>query len=252
MHPPAAETDFKTRLAYVLGGRKSTPWAQRLGIKGGTIVRMTNEGIPPTYETLVKILRTENVSLSWLLDGKGAPFHVLRTDSDLDTLMALDEELNDPGWKVAWLHGEAFHALVLFQPAVITNNHDTLEYVAISVISGPVGVAVKEKLRAMEMRLATSAAVDDSTLMSLHAGLLGTWHLLGDGVRQGGVVDLARSPQLPKLETRDFRRAAERDPPEYSGMPPVHRVWNLMTAAEREALKIVLAPFLDGIARRVK
>ena len=25
---------------------------------------------------------------------------------------------------------EAFHALVLFQPAVITNNHDTLEYVA--------------------------------------------------------------------------------------------------------------------------
>ena len=249
--PPTDLTTFLGRLNWLLAGRKLTPWATQLGMSGSTIARL-GEGVPPKHESLVKILRTENVSLSWLLDGKGAPFHVLRTDSDLDTLMALDEELNDPGWKVAWLHGEIQHALVLFQPAVIENSRDSLDYIAISVISGPVGAAVKDKLRAMEMRLATSAAVNDNTLALLHAGLLGTRHLLGDGLQPGGLVDLARAPQLPKRETRDFLRLTERDPPEYSGMPPVHRVWNLMTAAEREALKIVLAPFLDGIARRVK
>lgn len=64
-------TGFRDRLALVIGEEKPFPWADRMGLSPGVFTRMWNDGIPPKAQHLVLIASKENVSIDWLLTGKG-------------------------------------------------------------------------------------------------------------------------------------------------------------------------------------
>ncbi len=239
--PPGADADFETRLRWLLAGRSATPWAKRLGLGGGSIKRLTSDGGKPSADALVRIMRTENVSLRWLLDGEGPPFHVTRTGSEDETLQELEDEAADDGWRVALLQGANADALLLFQPVEMDVKGAPLRYVSVRVIAGPVGDAVRERLLQLGVRLAAVANLSPETMAALYAGRLGTWQLLGNG--KGGLVSLAERGSL---------RAAVGEPQAmgYGAMPPLARLWPVMTDVERTALNLLLGPFLREVDSR--
>jgi hypothetical protein len=63
------------RFEFLLRGRKPYTWAQSVALSRGAIHRLQN-GSFPDPEKLVPACRVENISLSWWLDGIGAPYIV--------------------------------------------------------------------------------------------------------------------------------------------------------------------------------
>ena len=74
------EQNFIERLAQVLAERKPTPWGERLGFNKSTVSRIFS-GVVPGSEILNAIMRYENISLSWLLSGKGDQFLIERVQT---------------------------------------------------------------------------------------------------------------------------------------------------------------------------
>lgn len=73
MQLPGGGEAFKQRLLKVAAGRKLTPWLMSLGWTRTDVARV-NRGHIPGPEKLALLVDTENVSLSWLLAGKGDPW----------------------------------------------------------------------------------------------------------------------------------------------------------------------------------
>ncbi|MBF0162590.1 MAG: LexA family transcriptional regulator [Magnetococcales bacterium] len=62
---------FKARLAQVIGQQDPYPWAASLGIGKSTFAGPWRNGAIPQTKTLLKIAQHTNISLNWLLTGKG-------------------------------------------------------------------------------------------------------------------------------------------------------------------------------------
>ena len=58
------------RLAFLLRGRKPFVWNRSVHLSNGAVQRM-NQGKWPDPAKLVPACRIENVSLTWLLEGRG-------------------------------------------------------------------------------------------------------------------------------------------------------------------------------------
>lgn len=59
------------RLTILIGKEKPFAWAKRIGIPSATFSRLWNDGVVPKADTLLCIAKAENVSIDWLLTGKG-------------------------------------------------------------------------------------------------------------------------------------------------------------------------------------
>lgn len=240
---PPSEGSFAERLAWLLQGRKPTTWARELGMGGGTVSKLSGpDASPPAADNLVRICRAENVSLSWLLDGKGEPFHVTRTCSLEETLQVLDDELQDPGWKVVQVYDGHGAALVLHQQVQVeAAGEKPYQYTAVNLIVGPFGQSVFHLLE--ERRISPRyAIVSQEALREIHAGRVGTWRLFG-GEKVRGLIDLQTPAVLALM-------VAEPPRPSYGEYPPIMTLWPRMTDEERNALRILLTPFLEQIDRR--
>ncbi|MEO5340639.1 MAG: helix-turn-helix domain-containing protein [Magnetococcus sp. MYC-9] len=68
-----AERDpgFKRRLAKIIGQQEPYPWAASLGIGKSTFAGPWRNGAIPQTRTLLKIAQNTNISLNWLLTGRG-------------------------------------------------------------------------------------------------------------------------------------------------------------------------------------
>lgn len=89
---------YIARLSRVLDGRKPYPWAAANGLSRGTIGRML-KGALPDPETLIPALRSEGLSLTWLLTGQGTPYVVHTPISDAqgaDLIRQYLEEMGSP------------------------------------------------------------------------------------------------------------------------------------------------------------
>lgn len=62
---------FHERLRKLVGDEPPYAWSRRIGIQKGTMDGLWNGRAMPQTKTLLKIDRHTNVSLSWLLSGKG-------------------------------------------------------------------------------------------------------------------------------------------------------------------------------------
>ncbi|MBF0461073.1 MAG: LexA family transcriptional regulator [Magnetococcales bacterium] len=62
---------FRERLAKVIGQQDPYPWAESLGIGKSTFAGPWNKGAMPQTKTLLKIALNTDISLNWLLTGRG-------------------------------------------------------------------------------------------------------------------------------------------------------------------------------------
>lgn len=65
---------FKERLAFVIGNEPPYTWAKRIGLGKSTLAGILNEGANPRTSTLIKIATSTDISINWLLTGKGSPW----------------------------------------------------------------------------------------------------------------------------------------------------------------------------------
>jgi len=134
-------------------------------------------------DVLATVCRVENVSLSWLLEGKGAPYLVNRTTCDSEAAGILEDLVGGgTGWSVYQLRDTAGkEAVVLTQPASFERKGEWVEYTEVEVIAGEVGERARDVINASNANLERHwLDVDEITLRRLAAGQLGTWQLIGD------------------------------------------------------------------------
>lgn len=166
------------RLRILLRGRKKHPWAASLGISRGTADRMFRGEIPG-HETLGLIMRAENISISWLTEGAGAPYLVRWFTTDEEALKYLDELLELQDWTVHRLtDGEKIDVLILYAPAEVEYKGTTVRYTEINVIAG-VSLRVVARLAELPSHRLTHAST--AVVAAVGSGVeAGTWRLLHD------------------------------------------------------------------------
>lgn len=155
----------------------------------GTISRLF-EGRIPTADTLTAICRAENCSLSWLLDGKGAPYLVGHCDSDEECAERLDDLLAENGWSVYLLTDGERHALALVQPGQFDVKGRPVDYAILEMLAGPFGNRVAIQLSGC---ITSGTPVSHVRLPAEHMtrvcrGEVGTHELLQ---REGGLLRFA-------------------------------------------------------------
>jgi phage repressor protein C with HTH and peptisase S24 domain len=62
---------FRDRLAQVIGEEEPYPWAERIGIGKSTFAGIWRKGAMPQTKTLLKIAQNTDISVNWLLTGRG-------------------------------------------------------------------------------------------------------------------------------------------------------------------------------------
>ncbi|MBF0107599.1 MAG: helix-turn-helix transcriptional regulator [Magnetococcales bacterium] len=65
---------LKERLEFVIGREAPYAWATRIGLGKSTLAGILNNGACPRTSTLIKIAMNTNISLNWLLTGRGSPW----------------------------------------------------------------------------------------------------------------------------------------------------------------------------------
>lgn len=253
--PIADPITFSQRLKLLLGLRKMTPWATELRIPSGTMTRMfQGQGIPPTYETLVRIMRTENVSLSWLLGGDCAPFLVARTVDDDETAELVKAHMEDGfGGEFVVLGGGGLGAILMYDEAEIDHPNGTISYLAVDLIAGPIGSRA-----AMMLRQAAPAGgpstrnVGTAAMRDLYAGRLGTYDLLGDDNGDALIfpykvyredispLDLDRKGRIAEIQTEYAATTVQR----------FAEAWPRMQEAEQDVMTRLLEPFIRDVSQR--
>lgn len=250
---PAHSITFSQRLKLLLGPRKMTPWATELRIPSGTMTRMfQGDGIPPTYETLVRIMRTENTSLSWLLGGDCAPFLVSHTIDDAGSAELLQAHVSDSDtWEVVVLGGGDLGAILLHEEGAIEHPNGTIHYTAIELIAGPIGPRTAAVLHQISPRGLATRNVGRPTMRAIYAGKLGTYRLVGD--HAGGLVQpgkIYRQDVSPLNLTPGGRLAEIRAEYTATMTQRFTEAWPRLQDSEREIMTRLLEPFLDHVTHR--
>lgn len=204
------------------------------------------EGRPPSYEFLVRMMRTENASLSWLLGARVAPFLRSTATSDADTAQILDAHLSDECWSVALLTEGMAAVWVLHQPAAIEYTNGVTHYRATAIIAGPSGDATAALLaRYGHATLPHVQQIQPAAMHALTSGYVGTYHLFGDE-RTRGLIDSSSARHGLSLHdalSGNARHVAE-SAALYQVMPQPAReivdAWDTLPADRRRALELVV------------
>lgn len=168
---------------------------------------------------LALVARTENVSISWLLEGKGRPFIVHRFDTDESAAGHLERLLAEcPGWNVYEIFSEDGRAAItLTRAGTIERKGSWIDYTLAEVIVGAVGDKAQSVVRHHERENQMhSITVDNDTMSRLTSGQLGTWLLVGDtespGILHGARADnrirdaVARYAPMPSDASKGVAR----------------------------------------------
>jgi phage repressor protein C with HTH and peptisase S24 domain len=72
MYTEQLKPGFKERLQQIIGDQAPHSWARNVGIGKSTFDGIWNKGAKPQLRTLLKIAWKTDISMSWLLTGKGS------------------------------------------------------------------------------------------------------------------------------------------------------------------------------------
>lgn len=244
---------FADRLRRVIGGRKISPWARQMGIPDGTRSRMLKDGgIPPTYDTLARIMRVENVSISWMLGGSTPPYLVYRPADEQCAGEAMAELLEEEaGWQIHLLVSGRRTAWLLVQPAELDHTNGVIRYWATALIAGPVGATTLAAIEQWRGGIIQGVhTLPSETMTDLYEGKLGTWQLVGQPHDPtAGLID-ARSDQNINLTSAPPVQLRVAEDGINEPLKPLNEWWPLLAEAERSALMTLLDPFLENVRQR--
>jgi hypothetical protein len=242
-YSPVRETSIEERLQRVAYGRDIHPWLKGLGLSSGTISRLRH-GHLPAPERLVPIARTERVSLSWLIDGRGPPFLVHHFQAASSLRLFLDELLVEAGVHACLVHaGEpGFCAAVFMLPAELVLGADkVLPYTVVEVVVGPFARGVLPVPERGEVYAGFGLLqVAPDVLRRLARGAMGNPELLAhidDGAQVCAREDW--EDLVDRLCARAPRAVAEPAPPAYTGQ---------LDLALLERLEVELAELAQALA----
>lgn len=178
------------RLETLLNGRRKYPWGQAVTLSRGAIDKLFNGEILH-HQLMGAITRAENVSLSWLTEGRGSPYMVNRVSTDKEAADTIRDILEDePGnwaiYRVMNKEDQRQSLVVLTQPGEYSYEHrgkrSTLTYKIVEIISGPLGKRVYELLRNHEY---ISVRMPYEKFEMLARGWIGNHDLFGDQGKEG-------------------------------------------------------------------
>lgn len=186
---------FLSRLLWVLGGQEKYPWCERIGVgagRGNTMFGTRDKpATPPTAEALNAIMRYENVSITWLLDGKGAPCLVNIFTRDGEAARWVAAELQAHSWEVHVLTDRQTYVLVMTRPDRYQVKERHIDYTRVEIVAG---VLAGETLAVVRQRPAGQPSyrvdLDQDTLQSVARGQVSNLPLL----RSEGALLLRRQP----------------------------------------------------------
>lgn len=170
---------FRDRILKVMAGREQKTWGDNLGLKKSRVSNMCR-GMPPTSDALTAISRAENVSIDWLLTGRGRPYHVRTSLDDEATAEDLAEHL-DESWTITVAQcphpgRPPMAAIILTQPATYRMGERDIAYTALVVIAGVIGPKTRALLGASASDHDLQALdLDAETLRRLIDGELGAY-----------------------------------------------------------------------------
>lgn len=219
-----------------------------------------DDGLPPTYETLAKITRTENASLSWLIEGIGSPYLYALVPDDAELVEEVEARLDDETWRVGAITDGEHITVVLHQYAQLVEKRGLIHYRAVDILSGRLGPLITAKLAALQERHRGAIVKKigrDEMLQGLRDGW-GSYQLFGD---QGSKplldgVGMDKSP----MSMRDSR-VAEAAPPPYAraGRGPLRADLLRLTSVipdlepdECTALNVLIGAMADRVEARKK
>ena len=169
--------DFEKRLRMLLSGRKIHSWGDKIGLTKTILTRM-NKGIMPGADKLTPAIRTENLSLSWLIDGIGSPYLVNHCTSDEDCCATLDEFYIEK-WNTYLLLCGQEKTIVLTQPGSYEINDDPYQYTIIEVLAGEVDEMTLQRIgETANGKNIFCKDVSSETMKQLAKGQIGTYQLL--------------------------------------------------------------------------
>ena len=173
---------FTDRIEKVLGGRKLYPWASALHVSNTAANRM-KQGVIPGSEILSAICRTENVSLSWLVEGKGNPFIVTTYKSDKELAAELSRHFEDAHYSVALIYDGQELVVELSEASSLSYKNKWIDFIDYQYLSAPLG---EQTRRLLLTEYAVRAAhwqecyLDPERMNQLQKGELGPFHLYGN------------------------------------------------------------------------
>lgn len=159
---------IRGRLAYIAHGRAPTPWLQGYGVSKGSVSDILANHHRPKADTLLPMVRAENVSLHWLLDGVGAPFRVHAAAGDGEALDYLTTLFEEKGWHGMVYTDGARTVLVLTRPGEQRIRDRWHKYTILEVITGAGERSLA--LAADECRSLRYCRVDTASLAALARG----------------------------------------------------------------------------------
>ncbi|WP_422134971.1 hypothetical protein [Endozoicomonas sp. ALD040] len=174
--------EFSERISAILHGRKLYPWAQALNISSG-IARRIGQNVIPGSEILTAICRTENVSLNWLLDGRGNPYLIDRCDSDEVLAEQLAHHFEDCAYKVHLIHDGSDLVIELSEKAQLEYKGKCVDYVEYEYLTGSLGEKTR-KILLEQYKLDPNqwfdALLEPNSVQKLQKGVMGPFQLYGD------------------------------------------------------------------------
>jgi len=191
------------RLRKVLGEERSPwKWAEQVLLSTGAISRLLKDSVPDPAK-LIPAIRVENLSLTWLLDGYGAPFIVAALPTDraaaqlLDTMLA-DEP--DSAVLVAWSdHG---YTVVVHTPVIAEHAGKSYSYRQTNILGGaapgPQTRAVVDAFAARQHNTwrkvgpylaASQIYLPTPEWAALASGYMGNYALFGEDLIGGLAID---------------------------------------------------------------
>lgn len=159
-----------------------TPWLESVGLTKGTIYALTNLTRPPSTDVLTSLARTENASLRWLTESRGAPYRVTRVTEDAEGSLLLDELLEEPGWAGYQFTDQAgTRCLVLTQPGEFAIKKRQVPYTIVEILAGHIGPKTLKRFiqAASDGHNLYAAEISDEEFDRLSKGHMGNYELLG-------------------------------------------------------------------------
>lgn len=203
------------RLRKVLGEERSPwKWAEQVLLSPGAIGRLL-KGSMPDPAKLVPAIRVENLSLTWLLDGYGAPFVVAALPTDLAAAQLLDSMLADePDSAVLFAFSDHGYTVVVHTPVIAEHAGKSYSYRQTTILGGAApGAKTRAVVDAFAARqhntwrkvgpylAASQIYMPTPEWAALASGYMGNYALFGEGLVGGLAIDadpyLAEQPRAP-------------------------------------------------------
>jgi len=143
---------FLYRIKLILGNREKHPWGRSLGLRNTRINAIFSDDKPPKADALIRISEGENVSIDWLLTGKGEPYLSPDCGSDSVCSAVLHAALAEiPKGKIHLLYGSGGQSAVVITHQVTRREEkDLISYTAANIYT-PAGPDTLEELKGRDV-----------------------------------------------------------------------------------------------------